>query len=138
MLPCKMQEGRLTKKIYVELSSKVYDNLLDPRHECLVAADIKSAYHMVPFYEDDRHSFAFTYNLQSSSRHGFPFNSPFHHQPRSKQTNKQAFVNHKFYRNIKDTRFPPSFSSPSKSIYKKKHDTKAKYTLSPFFHRGKK
>ena len=76
-------------RIYIwSFLPRVYDNLEDPRHKCLFTADIKHAYHMVPFHEDDRHSFAFTYNPQSSSRHGFHFNSSFPPPP-EKQANKQ-------------------------------------------------
>lgn len=45
---------------HMELSAKVHDNLSDPRHKCLFAADIKYAYHTIPLHEDDRHFFAFT------------------------------------------------------------------------------
>ena len=34
--------------------------MLEPRHECLFAADIKHVYPTTSFHEDDRHSFAFT------------------------------------------------------------------------------
>ena len=45
---------------YMELSSKVHDNLADPRHKCLFAADLKHAYLTIPLHPDDRHYFAFT------------------------------------------------------------------------------
>ena len=45
---------------FMELSSKVHDNLSDPRHACLFAADLKHAYHTIPLHKDDRHYFAFT------------------------------------------------------------------------------
>ena len=45
---------------FMELSSKVHDNLSDPRHVCLFAADLKHAYHSIPLHKDDRHFFAFT------------------------------------------------------------------------------
>ena len=45
---------------YIELSSKVHDNLSDPRHHVLFAADLKHAYLTIPLHPDDRHYFAFT------------------------------------------------------------------------------
>ena len=45
---------------YLELSSKVHDNLSDPRHKCLFAADLKHAYLTIPLHPEDRHFFAFT------------------------------------------------------------------------------
>lgn len=45
---------------HVELSSKVYDHLSNPRHGCLFKADLKHAYLTVPLHPDDRHYFAFT------------------------------------------------------------------------------
>ena len=45
---------------HLELSSKVHDNLSDPRHQCLFAADLKHAYLTIPLHPDDRHYFAFT------------------------------------------------------------------------------
>ena len=45
---------------YLELSSKVHDNLSNPRHKCLFAADLKHAYLTIPLHPADRHYFAFT------------------------------------------------------------------------------
>jgi hypothetical protein len=45
---------------YMELSSKVHDNLSDPHHHVLFAADLKHAYLTIPLHPDDRHYFAFT------------------------------------------------------------------------------
>lgn len=45
---------------YMELSSKVHDNLSDPRHRYLFAADLKHAYLTIPLHPEDRHYFAFT------------------------------------------------------------------------------
>ena len=45
---------------YMELSSKVHDNLSDPRHHVLFAADLKHAYLTIPLHPEDRHYFAFT------------------------------------------------------------------------------
>ena len=45
---------------HLELSSKVHDNLSDPRHKYFFAADLKHAYLTVPLHPDDRHYFAFT------------------------------------------------------------------------------
>lgn len=45
---------------HMELSSKVHDNLSDPRHRCLFAADLKHAYLTIPLHPDDRHFFSFT------------------------------------------------------------------------------
>ncbi len=45
---------------YLELSSKVHDNLSNPQHTCLFAADLKHAYYTIELHPDDRHLFAFT------------------------------------------------------------------------------
>ena len=45
---------------HLELSSKVHDNLSNPNHGCLFAADLKHAYLTIPLHPDDRHYFAFT------------------------------------------------------------------------------
>jgi len=45
---------------HLEHSSKVHDNLSDPRHRSLFAADLKHAYLTIPLHPDDRHNFAFT------------------------------------------------------------------------------
>lgn len=45
---------------YLELSSKVHDNLLDSRYRCLFVADLKYAYLTVPLHPDDCHYFLFT------------------------------------------------------------------------------
>ena len=42
------------------MSSKVHDNLSDPRHRCFFAADLKHAYLTIPLHPEDRHFFAFT------------------------------------------------------------------------------
>ena len=45
---------------YIELSSKVYDNLFNLRYYILFTADLKHAYLTIPLYPDNRHYFAFT------------------------------------------------------------------------------
>lgn len=45
---------------FMKLSSKVHDNLADPRHECLMAADLKHMYLTIGMHPEDRHYFAFT------------------------------------------------------------------------------
>lgn len=45
---------------YMELSSKVHDNLSDPRHKSLFAADLKHAYLTIALHPEDRYYFAFT------------------------------------------------------------------------------
>ena len=45
---------------HLELSSKVHDNLADPRHKCLFAADLKHAYLTIPLHPEDRQYFTFT------------------------------------------------------------------------------
>ena len=45
---------------YLELSSKVHDNLSNPHHKCLFVADLKHAYLTIPLHPADRHYFAFT------------------------------------------------------------------------------
>ena len=45
---------------YTKLSCKMHDNMLEPHHECLFAADIQHVYHTIRFHEDECHSFAFT------------------------------------------------------------------------------
>ena len=57
----------------MKLSSKVHDHLLEPRHECLFAVDIKYAYHTIPFHEDDRPSFLCFHNSQSAYAHAARF-----------------------------------------------------------------
>ena len=55
--------SRVTEELpgtYMELSSKVHDNLADPRHRFLFAADLKHAYLTIPLHPEDRHYFAFT------------------------------------------------------------------------------
>ena len=55
--------SRVTKDLpgtYMELSSKVHDNLSDLRHHFLIAADLKYAYLTIPLHPSDRHYFAFT------------------------------------------------------------------------------
>jgi hypothetical protein len=55
--------SRVTEELpgtYMELSSKVHDNLADPRHRCLFSADLKHAYLGISLHPDDRHYFAFT------------------------------------------------------------------------------
>lgn len=47
-------------RTFLELSSKVHDNLSDPRHNCSFAADLKHAYLTIPLHPEDRHFFAFT------------------------------------------------------------------------------
>jgi len=45
---------------FMELSSKVHDNLADPRHGGLMAADLKHTYLTIGMHSEDRHYFAFT------------------------------------------------------------------------------
>lgn len=45
---------------FMELSSKVHDNLADPRHQCLMAAGLKHAYLTIGMHPENRHYFAFT------------------------------------------------------------------------------
>ena len=45
---------------HLELSSKVHDNLSDPRHKSLCGAGLKHACLTIPLHPDDRHYFAFT------------------------------------------------------------------------------
>ena len=45
---------------YMELSSKVYNNLLDPRYYILFIIDLKHVYLTIPLYSNNRHYFAFT------------------------------------------------------------------------------
>ncbi len=44
----------------MELSSKVHDNLSNPKHNTLMAADLKHAYLTIGLHPDDRYIFAFT------------------------------------------------------------------------------
>ena len=55
--------SRVTEELpgtYMELSSKVHDNLADLRHRFLFAADLKYAFLTMLLYPEDRHYFAFT------------------------------------------------------------------------------
>ena len=45
---------------YLELSSKIYNNLADPRYRYLFAVDLKHAYYTIPLYSNNRYYFAFT------------------------------------------------------------------------------
>jgi hypothetical protein len=44
---------------FLELFSKVHDNLSDPRHKVFFSADLKHAYLIISMHSDDRHYFAF-------------------------------------------------------------------------------
>ena len=44
---------------YIELSSKVYDNLSNPRYKYLFIVDLKYAYLIISLYLEDRHFFIF-------------------------------------------------------------------------------
>ena len=44
---------------YLELSSKVHDNLANPNHRCFFQADVKHGYFNVILVIEDRHYFAF-------------------------------------------------------------------------------
>ena len=44
---------------YIELSSKVYNNLSNPKYKCLFTVDLKYIYLIIPLYLEDRYFFAF-------------------------------------------------------------------------------
>ena len=46
--------------IYIKLSSKVYNHLLNSNYSYLFIANLKYVYLIIPLYLDNRHYFAFT------------------------------------------------------------------------------
>ena len=58
--PRKNESTSFTDLVHVNFSSKVHDNLSDPRHGCLFSTDLKHAHFWIPMHPEDRVFFAFT------------------------------------------------------------------------------